>query len=642
MTSNIRIHNLALVTDDNRFSYPFGVGINAVIGEVGSGKSSMLELIKYALGGNGTITPAVERGVRRVALEVTVGETHCIVVREINAPVLQALDLDGSLIENLSVVRRSTLRRSSDFLLDALNLPQLRVTNVRPNAKSQPLSFFDIYAYCYVPQTEIDRSVVNHLDSTRRSKRVGAFELLLGLVDERVANLKVEVGRLEEQLIQERRPLETIDRFLADSGTASEEELHRRSAMLQGRIEIAERQLDELRDELSVATAQTAKRQGRVVELAEQARKVAEVVARIQEERNQRYLMTAQVRLDLERLDRTEDASTVLGPIVYQQCPRCLQAIQTNRLSDDLCYLCGQPEPQELPGDEGYSNDDALAAKERVRLQSLLAEFSDLEDQGQRDLDEAMAEQRTIAFALHELEMEIDKDTRAQVVPRHAAIVEASGERAAANVERETIERSLALWRERERYRESIELLEYGLERLREELRWAEDGLAVRRNRITELSGVFDEIIRTLDMPWYAEGAYIDSRTYLPIVNGVSMEKLLSGGMKMMTNVAYHLALLTYGLSSRVAHIPNLLIIDSPRKNLGSTEEDQAHAHRFYRWISALTGVHKGRFQIIVADNDPPDPDASVSSTIELSHALPLVRDLPHPGEGVPTIGAGL
>lgn len=641
MTSNIRIHKLDVVTYENRYSYDFTVGINMVIGEVGSGKSSMLELIKYALGGNATLTPAVEEGVRRVSLEITVGETHCVLARDVNGPVLQALELDGSLIEPLSVARRQNLRRSSEFLLDALNLPQLRVTNVRPTARSQPLSFFDIYAYCYIPQTEIDRSVVNHLDNTRRSKRVGAFELLLGLVDERAASLKVRIGELEELLIEERRPLATIDRFLFDSGTVSEEELARRNAALDQRINRAERRLDELRDELGVATAQTAERQAQVVDLAEQARKVAELVASLQEERNQRHLLTAQVRLDLERTERTEAASSILGPIVYQKCPRCLQGVERDRFSTEFCYLCGQEESFNLGADGGEDPEPRLAAKERSRLESLLVELSELEDQGQRELEGAMAQQRIVALALHEFELDVDKDTRAQVVPRHAAIMEASGERATATAEREAIERSVKLWRERARYQKRVDALEGELEGLRNELRHAQDSLAKRRNRISELSEVFNEIIRALDMPWY-EGAYIDRSTYLPMVNGVSMEKLLSGGMKMMTNVAYHLALLTYGLSSRATQIPNLLIIDSPRKNLGSTEQDQAHAQKFYRWISALTGAHHGRFQIIVADNDPPGADTPVSSRIELSHAAPLVRDLPHPGEGVATIGSGL
>ena len=36
-----------------------------------------------------------------------------------------------------------------------------------------------------------------------------------------------------------------------------------------------------------------------------------------------------------------------------------------------------------------------------------------------------------------------------------------------------------------------------------------------------------------------------------------------------MTNVAYHLAMPTYALAHRDTYVPSLLIIDSPRKNLG-------------------------------------------------------------------------
>ena len=50
-------------------------------------------------------------------------------------------------------------------------------------------------------------------------------------------------------------------------------------------------------------------------------------------------------------------------------------------------------------------------------------------------------------------------------------------------------------------------------------------------------------------------------------------------------------------------------------------------------------GAYKGQFQLIIADNDDPPANTPLSTHLRLSHAGPLVRDLPHPGE-VETIGS--
>jgi hypothetical protein len=633
MAASLRIDDLTLVTPANRFTYSFDLGINAVIGEIGSGKSSLLELIKYALGGNATITPAVSQGVRRVVLRARIGSTTVVLDREIGGRTIRALDLDGTLVEELSVAQSGELRRASAFLLDALDLPQLRVTNVKPTKRSQPLSFYDIYAYCYVPQAEIDRSIVNHLDNTMRAKRVGAFELILGLTDESVSDARVRIGLLQDRIVDERRPLEAIDRFLAEAETPTEEQLTIRRVALQGRLDDANERLSSLRSESLMATVESSRLRTHLAEIAREVSMAAAEVQKLETEAASRRQLDAQLVTDLGRLERTQSANGVLGEIAYIQCPRCLQSVAPGRFAEDRCYVCGQPEPQ------ATAIPEAATAAERVRVEALRMEVRELTAVGERELEFQFDRQRGLTVALREIEQELDRQTRELVSPRYEALERASADAATAHVEFKEIDKLLRFWTERERYSQQVADLEQELADVRIEHDAAVARLSERRGRVRELSDVFDEIIQALDMPWYQQGAYIDPTSYLPVVNGVSVEDLGSGGMKMMTNVAYHLALLTYGLSSNIETVPNLLIIDSPRKNLGSTDEDQAHAASFYRWITALTGAYNGKFQLIVADNDPPDAETPIARRINLSHSEPLVRDLLHPGEDVETIG---
>jgi hypothetical protein len=633
MPAMLRIDELAVVTPSNRFPYVFATGINTVVGEVGSGKSSLLELIKYALGGNGILTPAVQEGVRRVVLTAQIGSSRVVLDRGVGDRTVRALAIDGTPIEELAVGHTPKMRNVSSFLLGLLDLPELRVTNVKPTKKSQPLSFFDIYAYCYVPQAEIDRSIVNHLDNLTRAKRVGAFELLMGLTDDTVSAARVRLGQLKDAIAEASQPLATIDQFLKSASTPTEEELHRRRADAQQCLAEAESQLETLRSASLSATAQSAELRERLVATVRQARTVAERVQELEAAAAERRHLAAELASDLTRLDRADAAGGVLGDIAYVQCPRCFQALSPERFSSDLCYVCGQPDIvlEQRP--------DKVATSERQRIASLQSELRDLDEAGEKELDEVLVRHRTLGIVLSEIELELDRQTRDLVSPHYEALEAASAAAARARVELDEADRLLELWRQRGAYLERVESLKRDAAATSLDMEVAAERLASRRQRVTDLSEIFDEIIQELQMPWYEPGAHIDSKSYLPIVNGASIEDLGSGGMKMMTNVAYHLALLTYGLSEGLGTIPDLLILDSPRKNLGATDEDQAHAEAFYRWIAALTRAYEGRFQLIVADNDPPPAETPVAQSIELSHESPLVRDLEHPGGDVATIG---
>ena len=60
-----------------------------------------------------------------------------------------------------------------------------------------------------------------------------------------------------------------------------------------------------------------------------------------------------------------------------------------------------------------------------------------------------------------------------------------------------------------------------------------------------------------------------------------------------------------------------------------------------YRQIIALNDVYGGRFQLLIADNDPPPTPIGYSSAIHLDYDHPLVPGVDHPGEGVEQVAGG-
>lgn len=166
--------------------------------------------------------------------------------------------------------------------------------------------------------------------------------------------------------------------------------------------------------------------------------------------------------------------------------------------------------------------------------------------------------------------------------------------------------------------------------------------LAANRSRVDDFGEVFDEEVREFGFAGYRH-ASIDKESYLPVINGDPFDKLSVGGArKTLANVAYYMALLGYNLSSREIAVPDFLVIDSPRKNLGNTPEDTAAGVRIYYRLGLLAQAYPDA-QILLADNGLPPLDAATAramNVIQLSYDEPLLRDVAHPGPGaVRTVG---
>ncbi|WP_131817300.1 hypothetical protein [Nocardia salmonicida] len=79
-----------------------------------------------------------------------------------------------------------------------------------------------------------------------------------------------------------------------------------------------------------------------------------------------------------------------------------------------------------------------------------------------------------------------------------------------------------------------------------------------------------------------------------------------------------------------------MLIIDSPQKNFGKNDHDQAVALRMYEWISRDLQANAGRtgrhadFQVIIVDNHIPDDVRSeIPTIISFSSETALLEDIP-------------
>jgi hypothetical protein len=78
--------------------------------------------------------------------------------------------------------------------------------------------------------------------------------------------------------------------------------------------------------------------------------------------------------------------------------------------------------------------------------------------------------------------------------------------------------------------------------------------------------------------------------------------------------------------------LPQLLVLDTPRKNLGSNPNDKDMGGRIYQRIRTLVDASRDEVQFIIADNDLPD-DADWIKAHRFTYDQPLLPHVLHPGE---------
>ena len=130
---------------------------------------------------------------------------------------------------------------------------------------------------------------------------------------------------------------------------------------------------------------------------------------------------------------------------------------------------------------------------------------------------------------------------------------------------------------------------------------------------LEQLSNMLYGILAAFEYPKLST-AYIDDKRYLPYVRGRKYDDIGSLAGVTLITMAYYMALLMIGSSEEYYH-PNLLIIDSPRKNLGAQntgdDDEEFKDERIFnatiRYLYDTVERRKSDIQMIVVNNGYPD-----------------------------------
>ncbi|GAA2302095.1 hypothetical protein GCM10010149_59270 [Nonomuraea roseoviolacea subsp. roseoviolacea] len=594
--------------------------ICSVHGPADTGKSSLFDAIGFALGQKTDWRLAMFEFVRRVELTVRIQGQELRLRRAVRKPGhVELLDAGGEVQERVAVQQHRDGRVTiSDRLLELLDLSELLAPAEATalGGRSGSYRFDDVWPYLHLAQNEIDRQVILHLD--RDSQRHALFEALFNLSDPQIHVLDARLRECERGLRELRAQARTLSEFLTSSDATNADRIHAELEQLKAERASAQGRLQSLRAQGRAATRSADPIRQKLMELGQQRIDAAKLVDgaddRVEERR--RNLRLWQRRISEQRRRQ------------FTTCPSCARALQDRPVPDGHCAMC----LQELTSSEDSS------AQEQARTQHAQAVAALAE--AEQEAAAALLALQMLRKQIHATEEELDRFLQHQIGPITAALEQAAAQEAAADARIDVLQRLLEPHGRLRELDESINAAERERQVIRDERDALKDRLSLRRTVLDEIDERFQEVIQALELPWFKGQARLDRRSYLPVVDGQQFAQL-GGGTRTAVNIAYSLALLRHALVNRQTHLPGLLLIDSPRKNVGANAKDRALIERLYQhaintfdtWAdTAFAGSRD--FQLIIVDNDPPAAARKRVHTIPLNHDKPLIPGVTHADTG--------
>lgn len=611
-------------------------------GQMGAGKSSIAKLIDYSLGGGLDLSPALQLEFVSASLHLIINGTQVSIERFRDSDQVHCSwkDITGSNDIVLParmpvgiVIPETEVEVLSDFLfwLSGLKPPRVRKSRLKENSELGRLSIRDLLWYCYLDQDSFDSDFFHLGDDTNPFKKYKSRDVLrfiLGFHQEEVSELESELQRLHLLKLELNGTAKSLQNALVQANVAGEKEILSAIDVLKIEAQSIQVQLESLRIERYDVPHGTELLKSKARDLAYEIEALQDAIPEVgrtieQDTRHKNEILMLGIKVQ-----RVAAARAVLAGVEFQACPRCAQSLP-HRNEDD-CRVCGQKEPE-----SGVSN-----VSMDVVSQDAKSRISELEESINLHTEQLRRMQRRIE-ELDAARKKVDNEiTRAMESYDSAYLSNAlTLERRRAEIIQEisNLERLLIFPRKVAEILQQVDSTQAEESRVRRELEEARKGAESDLSNLIRLQDLFLDCLLKAKLPGITDEHIVSIRAtdFLPIVYHpdtgefavTSFANLSSGGKKTLFKACFALAI--HRLAIEVgAILPNLLIIDSPMKNI-SERENKLQFESFYNLVYDLATGELNQTQFILIDKEFHEPDALLGPEVQFRHMMPDSTDFP-------------
>lgn len=603
MKPKIRLESLTLLGSRKDYRVSFKNGFNLISGPTSTGKTSILEMIDYALGAKS----------HKSYIEIGNSCTHVELVVEIGNERFQLkrplFDFKSSVIvsnwnENeqkfLFYNRYEVDVPSNPHSLSAFLIEKLGLANI--TIRGQAFSFRDIYKYCYLKQTEIDNEdILGEKSWEKDFKRKATFEIIFKIFNEAIEAYKkaLEEKREEEKELSIR--LEGIQDFLKTLSIAGASECAVIEKRLQDEIVALQSELRKVKANKNVEPEESMMLRRKIEYLKNELDLISEKKITQAQYINKLRLLHNQYDGEIEKKKLAIEGYIAFNDYEFLFCPNCLKPLHRTA-NFETCCLCGE--------EKGTDSSELIILKKEIgTLKRKSNEVLKQIEEEEREYDTIIREEGTLKRNLHEAETELQQLSKDYINPQIERIEYINYEIGRKNREAVDLQRNMQMFGEVDRYNQLISDKRAAIKGLSNSIRELTKNTISENELFARLSSTFVEVLSAFEYPKLST-AYIDEKDYLPYVRDRKYNDIGSLAAVSLITIAYYFTLLLVGREDRFAH-PNLLIIDSPRKNLGAQSADEEFRdekifNATIKYLYEKSEQYKDEVQVIVVNNGHP------------------------------------
>ena len=580
----------------------FRGGLNIIIGPIATGKSTLVTLLRFLLGGKlGSLPPEAKATVNAVSGHVLLPDGSYSIVRPVVTTATAKVDIasdGGAWRLPASGVQGDTYL---SWLLDRLSLPRLKVPSAptKPESESTPVSIRDYWLYSYLSQKELGFEIFSHKNYFKNVKRKYVFDIVYGFYDVQTAELQDRLRSITTRLRQLRGQADLFKSFFEDTALENRALLEQQLTLVREQLSRVEAEAVALAEE-SDQVEGTSELQRRVVHLEIDVEKTrAAAAAESTGLYNIRELI-AQLESQSGKLTRAIVAGKHLADIDFILCPRCGSSVENNRGVDpSACYLCHQSPT--------LDSSREVLVKEQDSVEAQLVESQDLlKERGSR-FKRLHERQRKLEEELERARADLDFHTKSFVSERADQIASAAAHRSALRSRENQLQQYLTVLAKLDDSQKREAELTVERDRILLELDSVEDAGEDARGRVVHLETRFNQILERFRPPAFGEeqSSSIDRKTYLPVYRGRLFDTLSSPGLATLVGLAYSLAHHVTAIELDL-RLPGFLIVDGLSEHLGKEGLDPERLEAVYEYLVELSHYFEDKLQVIVVDNAVP------------------------------------
>lgn len=332
------------------YDQPFQLGVNIIRGDNGTGKSTIMDLLYFALGAELSDWTDEQERCDETLVEVLINYKPFTFKREIVSSGRSPMYIfEGTIDASLSVgskwfrfpyARSADTHSYSQEIFNLLGLPSHKVD------ESKNLTMHQILRLMYVDQlSETTKLLKEDKKYDNSSMRRAIGEYLLGIDDLEAHNLRQELIKAGSQFDSVNSELKAIYRFVgSDNSVLKSEKIDYDISQLEAKIEDLENDRKNIRNQQAEALNEKVK--DRVIDINERLEVLSakeydlkEAKEEISTELVDTSLYINSLHFRMKSLEQSRLTNTEIGDLVFKYCPACLTPIQ-DHADEGHCTLC--------------------------------------------------------------------------------------------------------------------------------------------------------------------------------------------------------------------------------------------------------------------------------------------------------------